>query len=194
MQIADFCSERFDSGEVSEREINPHVIVIDRLRNMNDRHTFLVSGQAVLIHLQLVGRLQRVVAADGNQSIDANGPQCFVHSLQRGGFFGIIQMFRSGDLFARIRASRADDDAFFAAGTTQRNLGQVLVMQSFHQRCRRRIFHQIGVAVLDADDFDPIADAGNGASGDHGIGARCRSAGEEQSNSFDSVGHEFDPC
>jgi hypothetical protein len=115
VQIANLGAQSFHGGEITEREVDPHVVVINGLGNMHDRHPLHIGRKAILIHLQLVGGLQSIVATDRHQSVDTDGAQSFVDAFQRSRLFWILQMIRRSDLLAGVGTSRPDDDAFLAA-------------------------------------------------------------------------------
>ena len=67
--------QELDRREIAEREVDAHVVVVDRLGQVDDGDSLRAGRQPILKHLELVGRLQRVVAADADQGIDAQRQQ-----------------------------------------------------------------------------------------------------------------------
>jgi hypothetical protein len=80
-QIADLPSQEIDRREITKSEINAAIIVIDRLRQVNDRDAVCLGGQLFLIELEFVGRLERIIAANGDKGIDPDRTQRFVDGL-----------------------------------------------------------------------------------------------------------------
>ena len=95
-QVADLAAEEVDGREIAEREVDAAVVVVDRLRQMDDGDPRRVGRQLLLIELELVGRLERVVAADRDQRVDADRAQCFVDRLERLDALGIVEVRRAG--------------------------------------------------------------------------------------------------
>ena len=77
-QVATFGGQRVDGRKIAERKVDAHVVVVDRLGQVDQGHPRLVLRQAILIQLELVGRFQRIVAADRDHGIDADRPQGLV--------------------------------------------------------------------------------------------------------------------
>ena len=75
----------------------------------------LARRQVLLEELELVGRLQRVVAADGDQGVDAQRHQGLVDGLQRGGPLRVLQVGRLGNVLAGVGPGGADHDALAVA-------------------------------------------------------------------------------
>ena len=70
-QVADLARQGLDRREISEREIDSAVVVVDGLGNVNDRDPPLAGGQILLDSFEFVGGFERVVAADRDQCIDS---------------------------------------------------------------------------------------------------------------------------
>ena len=84
----------------------------------------LPGGQVLLEHLELVGGLERVVAADRDQGVDAERAEGVVDGLQRRGPLGIAQVGRVGDVLARVGPRGADQDALAVAGPLRASRGR----------------------------------------------------------------------
>ena len=82
-QVADLRGQDLDGREVAEGEVDAHVVVVDRLGQMDHGDAAAAGGQLLLEELELVGRLQRVVAADGDQGVHAQRDQGVVDGPQR---------------------------------------------------------------------------------------------------------------
>ena len=168
-----------DGREVAEREVDARVIVVDRLGQVDDGNPLAAGGQLLLEELELVGRLQRVVAADGDQGVDAHRHQRVVDRLQRRGALGVLQVRRVGDVLARIGPGRADQDALAVARALQHVVVDADVVAAFDQRMVGAVFDQVRIAVQDADHLDVVAQERNGRGGNHGVGRRGRTAGKQ---------------
>ena len=80
---------------------------------------WLPGGQLLLEELELVGGLQRVVAADRDQGVDAQRDQRVVDGLQRRGPLRVLQVAGIGDVLAGIGPGGADQDALAVARAPQ---------------------------------------------------------------------------
>ena len=69
-QVLQLLRHHVDGGEEAEREVDAAVVVVDRLRQVDDLHAARLRRQVLLVLVQEVRRLQRVVAADRDQRVD----------------------------------------------------------------------------------------------------------------------------
>ena len=84
-QVADLARQGLDGREVAEREVDAAVVVVDRLGNVDDRDPPFAGRKIFLEPLELVGRLERVVAADRDQCIDAQRRKRAMDRAELGG-------------------------------------------------------------------------------------------------------------
>ena len=80
-QIADLAGQHVHGSEVSEGEVDARVVVVDRLRQVDHGDVLAARRQLFLKELELVGGFQGVVAADGDQGVDAHRLERFVDGL-----------------------------------------------------------------------------------------------------------------
>ena len=59
-----------DGGEEAEGEVDAAIVVVDRLRQVDDLDALRSGRQALLVLVEEVRGLQRVVAADRDQRVD----------------------------------------------------------------------------------------------------------------------------
>ena len=187
-QVADLTTERVDGREVAEREIDAHVVVVDRLRQVHDRDPLGVGRQAVLVELELVGRFERVVATDRDQRLDAQRPEPLVGVFQRLHPLGILEVARMRDVLARIGAGGADHDALAAAGAFEEVGGDLDVVAALHERLGGREIGERRIAVLHADHLGALAHERGGRRRDHGVGTWGRAAGEQDRDAAKVMG------
>ncbi len=121
-QVAHLGGEELDGGEVAEGEVDAHVVVVDRLRQVDDGNPAAAPRQLLLEELELVGGFQRVVAADGDQRVDLQRDQRVVDRLQRRDPLRVLQVGGVGDVLARIGPRRADQNPLAVARDRLRNL------------------------------------------------------------------------
>jgi hypothetical protein len=69
-EVLELLRHDVDGGEEAEREVDAAVVVVDRLRQVDDLDAARPLGQVLLVLVEEVGRLERVVAADGDQRVD----------------------------------------------------------------------------------------------------------------------------
>ena len=135
--------------------------------------------QMLLVELELVGRFQRIVAADGDQGVDAQRHQRVVDRLQGGGALGVLQMGRLRDVFAGVGPRGAEDDALAVARPLQHAVRDADIVAALDHGMVGSVFDEVRIAVPDAVDFDVVAQEGHGRRGDHGVGRRGRAAGKQ---------------
>jgi hypothetical protein len=99
-----------DGGEEAEREVDAAVVVVDRLRQMDDVKPLGRGGELALVHVEEVGGLQRVVAADGDERVDFEIDERVVHVAEAGRLLRVVEIGLGVDALARIGAGGADDD------------------------------------------------------------------------------------
>ena len=133
-EIADFLGQDIDGGEVAEGEIDARVIVVDGFGQVHDGNPLAARGQLFLEELELVGGLQGVVAADGNQGIDADREQGVVNRFEIFVAFGVLQMRGIGNVLARIGPRRADQNTLAVSSAFQNVLVDADVVAVFDQR------------------------------------------------------------
>ena len=184
-QVADLAGQRLDGREVAEGEVDAAVVVVDRLGDVDHRDPRLVRGQVVLEPLELVGGLERVVAADRDQGIDAERRRAPMDRAELGGTLGIGQMSGLRDVLAGIGPRRPDQDAARVARALQVALVQNDVVAPFLHRVVVAVIDQVGVTVHDAQDLDAVAAKRGRGGRDHRVGRRRRPAGKQDGHALD---------
>lgn len=183
-EVANLLREEFDRGEVTERERNPFVVVVDRFREVDDLNAFRVGRFAVHEELELRGRGERVVAADRDERVDTERAERLVDGFHRGELFGVFEVGRRFEVFARVGARGADADALTGAETFGGAFVETDVGFAFLQNVAFFVVDEVGVAVQHAVNFDSGASEADRGAADDGVRGRGRPAGEEDSDSF----------
>ena len=119
-RVVEFGGEHFHRGEVAEGEVDPLVVVVDRLGEVDHANPLAPGGQRVLEELELGRRGQRVVAADRDQGVHVERPQGVVGHAERGGTLRVGHVRRVLHRLARIGPGGADHDARAYCGRRSR--------------------------------------------------------------------------
>ena len=181
-EVADFLRHEVDGREEAEREVDAVVVVVDCLGQMDDAD-FVVNVRVFLELIEFVGCFERVVAADGDEGVDAEAAEAVVGAAQRRGLFGVIEVGRAGDHFTRVRAGGADHDTALVACADNPVEIQDDVCVAFDERHALFIeVLQARIAVKEADDFDAGFHKGKRCRRNDGICAGCRTTGKENTN------------
>jgi hypothetical protein len=154
---------------------------------VNDRDLLRARGEAILVELELVGRLERVVTADGDQRVHADRAQPLVNSLQRRRTLGVFQVRRVRHHLAGVRAGRADEYAALAPCTAEDLVIDHHIVVPLDQRLIGRVVDEARVAVLDAHDLDAVPEEGDCRGGDNRVGRWRRSAGKQDGDPLEGV-------
>ena len=184
-QIADLAGQGLDGREIAEGEVDAPVIVIDRLGHVNHGDSRLFRGQVILEPLELVGGLERVVAADRDQGIHAQRGERPMDRAKLGRALGIGQVSGLRDVLAGVRPRRPDQDAARVPRPPQVALVQHDVVAPFLHRIVVTVINQVGVAMHDADDLDAVAAKRGRGRRDHRIGRRSGPAGKQNGHALD---------
>ena len=139
----------------------------------------LPGGKLLLEELELVGVFEGVVAADGNQGVHLQRDQGVVDGPQRRHPRGVLQVGAVRHVLAGIGPRGADDDALAVAGAAQHLVVDVDVIAALDHGMIGPELDQVRVAVEDAQHVDVVPQERDGGGGNHGVGGRRGSAGEQ---------------
>ncbi len=184
-----------DRREEAEGEIDPAIVVVDRFGQVHDAHALVLRHLVLLVLVKEVGRLERVIAADRDERIDAQIAKGMMDTRKPFGLFGIEEVRRCLDPGARIDPRGSDDDA--AAVSNAANVGgsEHPVVLGFDDRVVDQVvLLQVGVPVKDAEDLDTGLEKRRGDRGDYRIGGRSGAPGKDDGNSLNRfhVAHSRD--
>ena len=189
-QVADLGGEELDGREVAEGEVDAHVVVVDRLGQVDDRDAAAARRELLLEELELVGGLERVVAADGDQGVDAQRST----GRRRRSAAAPSARGRSGGRAPRracpglVRAVPIRMP-WLLRERLQHLVGDVDVVAALDQGVVGRVLDQVRIAVEDAEHVDVVAQEGDGGGGDHGVGGRGGTAGKQDGRAANARFH-----
>ena len=184
-KVAELFREHFNGAEISERERNAFVVVVDRLGKVDDLNAFGVGRLAVHIELEFRGGRQGVVAADGDERVDSERAESLIDGFHGRELFRIFQVGGRLERLARIRARGADADALLRAETVEDDLIEADVVLAFFKDVAFFVFDQVRVAVEHAVNFNAGARKAQSRAADNGVRRGRGPAGEENSYFFD---------
>ena len=141
--------------------------------------------QVFLEQLELVGGLERIVAADRDEGIDAQRSQSLVNRSQGRRAVGVGQMAGMRDVLAGVGPGRADHDAPRVARPTELVLIENQVIASLLHGVAGAEFDEVGVSVQDSHDLDSVAQKRGRGRSDDRVGRRRRAAGEQNGDAAD---------
>ena len=169
-QVAQLARHEINGREETEREVDAFVVIVDRLRQVDDADLLRVGTERILVELEFRSSRERVVAADGDQDVDAQRAECVVDRLHRSGGFGIGEVFRFAHRFARVGSCGTDDDPAFRTAAFQIHFVQTQIGDAFREHITRFVVDQVRIAVQEAVYFDPCAAEAVRGGADDGIG------------------------
>ena len=115
------------------------------------------------------------------RELRAPGARCW----KRGGALGVGQVAGVRHILAGIGPGRADHDPSGVPRPPELVLVQDDVITPFLHRVIGAVFHEMGIAVEDAQDLDAVAEERGRGRGDDRVGRRSGSAGEEDGDAAD---------
>ena len=190
-EIPDLAGEGLDGGEVAEGEVDAEVVVVDRLGDVHHGDPPGALGQVSLEHLELVGGLERVVAADGDERVDLQRRERRVHGAERAGLLLVAEVGGAVHEPAGVGPGGAEQDAAAVPGAAEALVGEADVVLPLAERPVGAVLHQVGIAVEDADDLDPLLEERGGGGGDDGVGRGRGPAREEDGHPADRPPRAF---
>jgi len=135
--------------------------------------------------MEIIGHLQGVVAADGDQIADAQVLKGVQDVLQAADFLGIFEILHRLDLPARIGPRGAQKNTANVANFRHGGV-EMEIVDLLHQRIGIVLFKflQVLEAVVDADDRDVLVQERQHGGRDDGVGRRSGPAGEQDTHLF----------
>ena len=188
-QVADLAGQRFNRGEVAEREVDASVVVVDRLGHVNDGDMPLARRQEFLNAFEFVSGFEGVVAADRDQCIDFERRESAWTVRSWAVRSGSDRCAGSVTCLAGIGARGPDQDPARVAGALQVGLIQHDVIAASLHRMVVAVFDQVGVTVQNAQDLDSLAAKRGRRRRDDGVRRRRRPAGEQDRHAPDRAGN-----
>ena len=178
-QVADFPRQNFDRGKIAEGEIDTGIIVVDGLGNVDHADSPRRRRQRLLKLGEFVGRLQGVVAPDGDQRVDVKRRQGLVYGAQGCHALRVLVVFRRLYPCPGVGPCRSDHDPLGVAGALQAGVIKQHIVPLEAQRSPAIVGHQLGIAVEDAENFRIAAQERDGGGRDHRVGPRRWPAGKQ---------------
>ncbi len=149
---------------------------------MHDGNLAAARGQPVLKELELVGGLQRVVAADRHQGINLQRAERFVHEFaakMAADARRVVEVVGVRDVLAGVGAGSANQDALRIPGAAEHFVVDHHIVAPRLQRFFLAVFDQMRIAVEDAHDLDIVPQERDGGGRNDRIGRRRRTAGKQ---------------
>jgi hypothetical protein len=116
------------------------------------------SGQPLLVLVEEVGGLEGVVAADGDEGVDARGPPGRCTRCAAARSCRVVEILGALDALAGVGARGADDDAPAVAQVAHVPLlKDPVVLVGQQPVADRVVVLQVRVAVEEADDLAPVS-------------------------------------
>jgi len=161
-QVSELPRDHVDRGEEPEGEIDAVIVVVDRLGEVHDFHALGARGQALLVFEENVRGLQRAVAADRDEAVDAELEQALIDDAQALHLRGVVEIRHPFDFPARAPPRGTDDDAPLVAKAPEIAVLEEMVVLALFQRSRRRLLQEARVTVKKPDHLHaPAAERGN---------------------------------
>ena len=174
-QIPNLRRQELHGREIPERKVDPPIVVVDRLGQMHNGNPLFRLRQTVHVHLELVGGLERIVAADRDEAVDLQRSKSVIDAAQRRRSLRVIQMVDMGDVLSGVGACRADQDSLRVSCPLEHLVGQADVVGALDERRAVKI-DEVRITVLDPQHLDVIPQERHGRRRDHRVGSRRRPA------------------